>query len=49
MHTILLRPLTRFKMGWPDAYVERLKRAIEIRKPISNECMVNTAESEALA
>ena len=20
MHTILLRPLTRFKMGWPDAY-----------------------------
>ena len=20
VHTILLRPLTRFKMGWPDAY-----------------------------
>lgn len=32
-----------------ESIVERLKKAIEARKPISNESMVNDAESEALA
>lgn len=32
-----------------ESIVDRLKKAIEARKPVSNECAVNTAESEALA
>ena len=31
MHTILLRPLPRFKMGWPDAYEESNQATIRIR------------------
>ena len=34
VHTILLRPLPRFKMGWPDAYAGAYSRRINIQDRI---------------
>ena len=35
VHTILLRPLTRFKMGWPDAYNQGAQ-AVEAAQALKN-------------